>query len=681
MQPTVWNGGETVLDEEMELLVRVSRRLGSDERLVLAGGGNTSLKRMERDLLGREHHVLRVKASGFRLASIASSGFSGVKLDELAPLQARDTMTDEDMVNYIAHTMTAPDQPRPSIETLLHAWIPYRWVLHTHADDILSTANSRLSMSALQDIYGDRLLVIPYERPGFLLSKQVWEAVSSAPEAEGLLLLHHGLVTWGDDCETAYERHMRFVARAQAYIARQEQPVSFAPREPESRKLAEQVTPVLRGALKLSSKDAVMLSYDDSPEIIAFTRRRDLSALLTAMPATPEHLLALKPFALVIPALPPAEEKEALKIAISDAVSAFREEYAAYIRRNGGNPAESHHPSPRIIAIPGLGVWASGPTAPQADYAMKVFRHTIGIMEKADAAGGYSPLAESEMFQAEYWPLELYKLKAPRERKGELYGKIAMVTGGAKGIGLSIARLMLEEDACVILADIDRKSLAEAESEMNSLYTGRIRTLHMDVTDEASVENAFAEASLFFGGLDILVSNAGVAPVGSVQTLSLRDWERSFAVNATGHFLVARTAVRTMLAQGHGGSIVFINTKNVPAPGKDFGAYSCAKAAEAQLCRILAIEHGPDRIRSNMINPDTIFTDLWTPDMKENRAQAYGVPVDQFESYIRNRSLMKETVTAEDVAQAALYLASDRSRVTTGCILSVDAGAREAFPR
>lgn len=670
--------------DELGLLVKVSRLLGSDTRLVLGGGGNTSVKRKERDFFGNETQVLRIKASGCRLSSIDAGGFAGVRLNELLDLRSRDRdeMSDEEMVDYINHALISPHQPRPSIETLLHAWIPYPWVLHTHADPVLSTLNNQLDSNQLREIYGDRIAIIAYTRSGFSLSRQVAEAVAAMPGAEALFLMHHGLVTWGEDAKTAYDRHIEYVTKAEAYIANHKKKLPSTPDSAtglERRRRACMLAPILRGALKQSALDSIILANDGSLQALEFIWREDVHSLAKAVPATPEHLLSLKPFAMVL-SVSSWDDAEAVKKEVRDAVVKYRDEYAAYVIRNGGGPTAIRHAAPRVILVPGIGVWTTGESSQEAEFSREAFQHTMRIMEDAQAIGAYSPLPEQEMFRAEYWPLELYKLDR-RERIGELYGRIVLVTGGAKGIGLAIARLFLKEGACVCIADIDQRALEQAHHTLFAEFSNRIQMVHMDVTNELSVEQAVQAVCLNFGGLDILVSNAGIAPFGSIQSISLRDWQRSFDINSTGHFLVSRSVVRVMLAQGHGGGLVFINTKNVPAPGKDFGAYSCAKAAEAQLCRILAIEHGGDKIRSNMINPDSIITDLWTPEMKENRATAYGIPVDGFEEFLRSRSLMKETVTVEDVSQAALFLASERSRITTGCILSVDAGSREAFPR
>jgi rhamnulose-1-phosphate aldolase/alcohol dehydrogenase len=684
----LWDSIQTVPTDELDLLVQVSNLLGSDSRLILAGGGNTSLKRQERDFFGNEINVLRVKASGFRLSRIDSNGFTGVRLPELLTLQEREAMSDEEMVHYVAHALISPDQPRPSIETLLHAWIPHPWVLHTHADSVLSLMNNQFDSHSLRKIFGDQVVVIPYQRPGFALSKQVAETVAAAPHTEGLLLLNHGLVTWGDSAKMAYDRHIEFVAKAEAFInlhREKEAATAYSTARADKLSVEERkryailIAPMLRGALKKDGSDPILLAYDDSSEALEFTLREDLQSLARSVPATPEHLRSLKPFAMLI-SISSWESTDAVKHVVREAVANYCKDYDAYVLRNGGDAVSTHNNSPRVILVPGVGIWTTGEQLHEAEFSREAFQHTMRIMSDAQSIGIYSPLSEQEMFRAEYWPLELYKLSM-RERRGELYGRIVLITGGAKGIGFAIARLFLAEGACVCIADVDKRALEQAHKTLSSEFSNQIATVFMDVTNEELVEQAVQDVCYLFGGLDILISNAGIAPFGSLQTINLKEWERSFDINATGHFLVSRAVVRVLLAQGRGGSLVFVNTKNVPAPGKDFGAYSCAKAAEAQLCRILAIEHGSDKIRSNMINPDSIITDLWTSEMKENRAKAYDVPVDEFADFLKSRSLLKETVTVEDVAQAALFLASDRSRITTGCIVSVDAGSREAFPR
>lgn len=669
----------------MGLVVYVSNLLGSDPSLVQGGGGNTSVKRMEKDFLNREVRVLRVKASGHQLSTIKEGGFTGVKLDEVLPLFDRSDMSDDEMVRYISHTLMAPDSPRPSIETLLHGFIPAKWVLHSHADAILSFANNARAEELIKEVLGEDLLIVPYHRPGFLVAKQVGEAVQANLQSQGLVLMHHGLVTWSDSCKAAYDRHIELVNRAEAHIQKCLAVTSvFVPKradrkldQAERSRIAAEIAPTLRGAV---SRDLPMvLAFDDSAEALEFVNGSKVKELSQIGPATPEHILFTKPWPLLVEVENP-RDTESLKAAIQAGADEYRQHYLRYFEQYNLADFKPHTPAPRLVLIPGIGLWGVGADISEAQAPQGIYQHTVSIMKGAEAIGAFQTMPEAEAFSAEYWPMELYKLSM-RPKPKELHGKIALVTGAARGIGYGVAYKLLQAGACVVLTDIDRGGLEEASATLKQEFAGRFTTVVVDVTDEASVKAGVSAACLAFGGLDILISNAGIAPAGAIRNLSLETWDKSFAVNSRGHFLVSREVVGVLLQQGKGGSLVFIGTKNIVAPGKDFGAYSCSKAAEAQLCRILAIEHGSDKIRANLINPDAVLTDLWSPELIVNRAQAYGVKVEEFADFLRQRTLLKESVTAEDVAEAALYLASNRSKVTTGCMISVDAGARESFPR
>ncbi|BBH24496.1 putative oxidoreductase YuxG [Paenibacillus baekrokdamisoli] len=681
---SLWSNEVAKSMNDMEQLVYVSNLLGSDTSLVQGGGGNTSVKRLEQDFMEKEVNVLRVKASGHQLSTIKQQGFAGVKLNEVLPLFQREDMTDDEMVRYISHALMSPDSPRPSIETLLHGFIPFRWVLHSHSDAILSIANNAHSEQLVREALSEDALIVPYHRPGFLVAKQVGAAVQGNLEAPGLVLLHHGLVTWSDSCEEAYERHIELVDRAEQRIRKAlEVKVAFPHKNgvpeltrEERRAIAAQAAPALRGAV--SSVLPMILTFEDSEEALRFVNADNLLELSQTGPATPEHVLSTKPSPLVVEVEDP-RNVESLKEALRQGVKKYEENYLNYFDKYHRSNFTPHNPVPRLVIVPGIGLWGVGTDVLDSQAPVEIYKHTVQIMEGAEAIGKFKTMPEAEVFNAEYWPMELYKLSL-RPKPKDLNGKVAVVTGAARGIGYAIAERLLQEGACVVLTDINPAGLAEAEKKL-AVYSSRVRTAVVDVTNEESVNQGIAECVLAFGGVDILVSNAGIAIVGSLIDMPIGAWEKSFAVNSTGHFLSSRAVVRALLEQGNGGSLVFVNTKNALAPGKDFGAYSCAKASEAQLCRMLAIEHGKDKIRSNMINPDGVFTDLWSPEMVANRAKAYGVDADRYEDFLRDRTLLKESITVEDVAEAALFLASDKSRVTTGCIISVDGGAREAFPR
>jgi rhamnulose-1-phosphate aldolase/alcohol dehydrogenase len=436
---------------------------------------------------------------------------------------------------------------------------------------------------------------------------------------------------------------------------------------------------VLRGAL--STRSRKVLRFDDSPDVLEFMANPRLRELAEVGAATPDHILNTKRFPLIVDGVDPTDA-ENLAVAIRRAMDAYTERYLAYFERYRSDEPRLD-PAPRVVLVPGLGMWTIGKDVRATIIPSDIYHHTMRIMEGAETVDRYQSLSEHDGFHAEYWPLELYKLTlAPKDR--DLAGRVALVTGAARGIGAAIARRLATEGAHVVVTDLNHDG---AQSVANEIVagngTGRAVATRLDVADERAVQAAFDLARLTYGGIDVVVSNAGVAHVAPLDELALADWERSLAVNATGHFLVAREAVRLFKEQGLGGSIVFVTTKNVTAPGKDFGAYSAAKAAEAQLARVLAIEGGEHGIRVNMVNPDAVFDDsgLWSDELRRQRAESYGIPVDQLEEHYRQRNLLRARVTADDVAEAVIWLASDRAAKTTGAMIPVDGGVPAAFPR
>jgi rhamnulose-1-phosphate aldolase/alcohol dehydrogenase len=649
---------------EIEQLVHQSRLVGMEESLVLWGGGNNSVKSRATDLLGRAIDVMYIKSSGSDMKSIVPKQFPAVRLDYIAPLRQRnEEMSDQEMVDYLAQCLIDPASARPSIETLLHAFLPARAVLHTHADAILALTNTRGREKTVRECFGDDVILVPYRRPGFRLSRDVADAFDAQPAASGLVLMNHGLITWGDSIQEAYERHIALVTRAEQFGVRRPQP----PFSEHTKAVAAATALQTRGALR-----GRILELDDSPETLAFLERNDVERITQIGAATPDHLLYTKRFPLFVR---PGDD-------IAAAMQRHVERYTDWYRAHPSEFAmlDAH---PRIVLMPGVGMWTAGKDARASRIVRDIYRHTMSIIDSAESAGGYETLNDGDAFHAEYWPLELYKLTLlPKEK--ELASKIVLVTGAASGIGRAVCERFAEEGAHVVVTDVDF-ALAEtvAESIVAKHGLRRALAIKLDVADEQEVERAFDETIRAYGGLDVVVSNAGISSFGSLDTLPVADWDRSFAVNARGHFLVARAAMRILEQQGLGGSIVFNASKNVTAPGKEFGAYSVSKAAEAQLCRIVALEGGEHGIRANMLNPDAIFggSRFWSDEMRTMRAQAYGVDTERLPDFYKNRTLLKVEVTADDVAEAALFLAGPRSAKTTGAMLPVDGGVKEAFPR
>ncbi len=683
----LWSEAEAAGKDEMALLVYQSRLIGADASLVVWGGGNTSIKRQVKDFRGREAAAMTVKGSGSDLKTIQPKDFPSLRLEDVLPLMERDSMSDDEMIAYLAQCLLDPKAPRPSIETLLHAFLPYHSVVHSHADAIVALTNTKESDAVLREVYGNRAAVVEYLRPGFALSKLVGQRVRENPEVDGVVLVNHGLFTWGDSAKEAYDRHVDMVSRAEersTHRARGRRVFTPAPglalEKPERRRVAAALAPALRG---LVSRGQVMtLRYDDGPDVLEFVNSGEAAALSQVGPATPDHTLQTKIKPLWVEAAGPLDASR-LAQGLKAAVDRYVSEYSAWYRANtdGGHPMLDPHP--RVVLIPGLGMWSTGKDARAALIAGDVYHHTISVIKAAEAVGSYASLSDKDAYDVEYWPMELYKLTlAPPER--ELSRRVALITGAAHGIGRAVSLRLAAEGAHVVVTDVDLDGASALAQQINDAHGyARAKALRMDVTNPEEVAAAFHSLRLAYGGLDILVSNAGVAPVGAIHELSLASWQRAMDVNATGHFLVAREAVKLMREQGMGGSLVFVGTKNVPAPGRDFGAYSASKAAEAQLARVLAIENGERGIRVNVVNPDAVFQDsnLWSTELKEQRARAHGVSVEGLEDFYRQRNLLKERVTGEDVAEAVVFLAGPRSSKTTGAMLPVDAGVTDAFPR
>jgi rhamnulose-1-phosphate aldolase/alcohol dehydrogenase len=682
-----WHEEETAGLDELDLLVYASRLVGAEPSLVVWGGGNTSIKTRERDHRGRLVEVLRVKGSGADLKSVQRRDFPGVRMEDIRALRDRADMGDQEMVEYLSHALQEPGGRRPSIETLLHGFLDAYAVVHTHADAVVALTNHDRGREVLEEVFGKEVVALPYRRPGFRLAREVAEAVVAHPGARAVILAQHGTITWGATVREAYEATIELVSRAEAVIAaRQAARARFGgPRVPvlepaRRRQVALAVAPWLRGRLSRARRQ--ILAFDDSPGVLEFVSSQEGPRLSQVGPATPDHTLYTKRLPCVVELDDPGDP-ERLQEALARSLEAYEREYTRYFDAHRFEGAVLTDPLPRVVLVPGLGMFTAGRDHLTATMVRDLYHHTIEVVAAATCFGRYVSLSPREAFDVEYWPLELYKLTlAPPER--ELARRVALVTGGASGIGRAVARRLAAEGAHVVIGDIDLPGAqAVAEEIVARTGPGRALALALDVTDEASVEAAVAEAVLAYGGLDILVSNAGVAPSAPVVETSLADWERSFAVNATGHFLVARAVMRVLIRQGLGGALVFVATKNVMAPGKDFGAYSAAKAAEAQLAKVLALEGAAYGIRSNVVNPDAVFQDsrLWTPEVRRQRALAQGIPVDALEEFYRRRNLLGVRILPEDVAEAVLFFASDRSAKTTGCTLTVDGGVREAFPR
>jgi rhamnulose-1-phosphate aldolase/alcohol dehydrogenase len=687
----LWDGGKAEGLSELETLAYRSNLLGADRSVANYGGGNTSTKAKETDHAGREVEVLWVKGSGTDLATIRAEQFTGLKLDEVLPLEEREKMSDEEMVSYLASCQLRPDMPRGSIETLLHAFVPYAHVDHTHPDAINMICCASGGDQLAAECFGEEAVWIPYIRPGFTLSKQVGEAVRNNPNARFILLAKHGLVTWGETHEESYGRTIEAINRAAEFVASRA-PEPFGGRKveplPPGRRedLLAEVLPALRGALSSGADEAshkILRPDHTSEDVLEFVCGRDSEELSQVGAACPDHLVRTKVRPLWVNFDQEKEGAEELKAKLREGVEAYRREYEEYYARNRerspDDDAPMFDPNPRVVFVQGVGLVGAAHNAKEANLSRDFAYRAINVMRGAHAVGGYVSLTEEESYRVEYWPLELYKLaQAPPPR--ELAGKVAFVTGGAGGIGSAVARSLDSEGACVVVCDLDddgAREVAETLSEPGVATKA-------DVTDEDEVARAYRRAVLEYGGVDVVVSNAGLASSAPVEETSVEMWDKNHAVLAKGYFLVSREAFRILKEQGVGGSVIFVASKNAMAAGKNASAYSSAKAAELHLARCLAEEGGSERIRVNTVNPDAVLSGsrIWDSGWREERARAYGIRPDELEEHYRQRNVLKVNVLPENIAEAVLHFASEaRSSRSTGNVLNVDGGVKDSYPR
>jgi len=673
-------------------LVHRSRLLGADRSIVNYGGGNTSTKTTGVDHLGRPVQVLWIKGSGSDLATAQARNFVPLRLEEVRAAAGREAMSDEEMVAYLACCALDPSAPRPSIETMLHAFLPFPRVDHTHPEAAIAFCACTRGSELAQECFGEEIAWVPYVRPGFRLAKLAMEALLERPNAVGLFLAKHGLVVWGESDEEVYGRTIDILARAESYLERlvdQDKPfgaLAVAPCSPERRRdVLAGLLPVIRGELTklLPPGRRLVLDWDASPETLEFLSAEYLPELAMTGAACPDHVMYTKFLPLVLDRSPDEPTVEWLAERIRESIAAYVERYRQFFADHCGDTAvEMLFSGPRVILIPGLALITAGVDAWAARNTTALYRTAIRVMRWARAAGGYSSLDPQEAWDIEYWPLELYKLSrrpAPRP----LAGHVAVITGGAGAIGRATAKRLMQEDCHIVISDIHSAGSDAAVTECGEVLPHRVQGVETDVTDECSVEKLAVEAVLAFGGVDIVVANAGLASAAPVEELELSEWERIHAVLTRGYFLTARMAFRLFKAQGLGGCLIINSSKNGLAAGRNALAYASAKAAELHMTRCLAEEGGEDGIRVNAVAPDAVIrgSGLWDAEWREERARAYGFPVEQLEEWYRQRNLLKRSILAEDVAEAILFLASDRSAKTTGCVITVDGGLAVAFPR
>jgi rhamnulose-1-phosphate aldolase/alcohol dehydrogenase len=680
-----WPAAADVPPDPLGQVLLASHLLGADRAVANFGGGNTSAKGATADHTGREVATMWVKGSGSDLATMTASDFTPLRLDELLALFDRDAMSDEDMVAYLARCQLDPAAPRSSIETLLHAFVPAVHVHHTHPDAISVLAGARDGERLVAECFAGEAAWIPYIRPGFTLAKQVGAAVRRDRDLRLVVLAKHGLVVWGESAQEAYQRTIDAINRAADFVnARTAGRPRFggpgpcpAAEEPRRFELLRAVLPALRGAL--SSERAKLLVVDTSPPVAELVSAGDASDLVAVGAACPDHLVHTKRVPLWIPFDADRDDVDTLVARVRELAGRYRDAYRDYVAHHAGPDTVPADPDARVVLIQGLGLVAAGTTTKAARLSRDLYHRAIEVMAGAHALGGFVSLDEGESFAVEYWPLELYKLSlAPPP--GELQGRVALVTGAAGGIGRAVAETLAAAGACIVAFDIDGHGADDAVAGL----ADRGLAVRGDVTSEAAVIEALEAAVDAFGGIDIVVSNAGVASSAPVEQTSLDEWNRNHAILGTGYFLVAREAFKVLRAQGRGGSIVFVASKNALVAGRNAAAYSSAKAAELHLARGLADEGGPAGIRVNTVNPDAVLqgSRIWDTSWREERAAAYGIAADELEEHYRQRTVLGVNVLPEDVAQAVLHFASPaRSGKSTGNVLNVDGGVSAAYPR
>ncbi len=658
------------IGRDLALRVYTSRLLGQDPLLVLHGGGNTSVKTKAQDLAGDDVDVLCVKGSGWDMGNIEPAGLPAVRMAPLLKLRARDRLSDEDMVRYQRANLLDPGAPNPSVETLLHAFLPHKYVDHTHSTAVLSIADQPDAASLCREIYGRRMGLVPYIMPGFDLAKKAAEAYEADPSVEGLVLVKHGIFTFGASAREAYERMIEMVTRAEERLASGRKTV-FAPASLPARiaPLAE-VAPILRGACSEPDPKAdgawrrLVLDFRASPQILAYVNGAELGRYAQQGVVTPDHTIRTKNIPLLVPA-PDASDLSGFKAAVRRAAEGFIAAYHDYFKRNNerSDPKKrALDPLPRVALVPGLGLFGLGRSKKDAAIAADIAENTVTTITDAEAIGRFEALSEADLFAMEYWSLEQAKLGSVAEKP--LAGQIAAITGGAGAIGAACAKLFKDNGAEIALLDRDGEAVQREAKKLGGGALG----LACDVTDGPSVRDAFGRVAAHFGGVDILVSNAGAAWQGRIGEVDEAVLRQSFELNFFAHQRVAQAAVGIMLAQGTGGCLLFNVSKQAINPGPDFGPYGLPKAATLFLSRQYALDYGKVGIRANAVNADRIRSGLLTPAMIAERSKARGLSERDYMS----GNLLGVEVTAEDVAEAFLHQAV--SLKTTADVTTVDGG-------
>jgi len=662
------------VNRDVALRVYTTRLLGGDPRLVLHGGGNSSVKTAVRDLTGEDVEVLCVKGSGWDMGDIEPPGLPAVRLQQLHELEPLDGLSDEDMVNALRRNLLDSKAPNPSVETLLHAFLPHKFVDHTHSTAVLALTDQPDGAKLCREVYGKRVALVPYIMPGFALAKACAEVWRENPDVEGLILLKHGIFTFGETAEEAYGRMIDLVTVAERHLksARKDKYLAPAAAGKGRPPRVADIAPHLRGMLAFGPSDAptrFVTTFRTDAAIRRFLDGAELKRYSQQGTVTPDHAIRIKPKPVILPR-PEAGKLDAFFEGAKAAIARYEDDYRAYFARNNAkqkDPKTQLDPVPRVLLVPGLGFFAVGNSARATDIAADVYENNVEVITAAEGIGKFRSISEPDTFEIEYWSLEQAKLGSAKE--APLARQVAVITGAGGAIGQATARAFRAAGAEVVLLDLDERMIAPLADKLGGL------AVPCDVTSDAAVEGAFAAAAARFGGADILVSNAGAAWQGRIGEVDDKVLRQSFELNFFAHQRVAKAAVAVMRAQGTGGCLLFNASKQAVNPGKDFGPYGLPKAATLFLSRQYALDYGGEGIRSNAVNADRIRSGLLTGEMVASRSAARGLS----EADYMAGNLLKREVRAEDVAKAFVDLAM--SAKTTAAVLTVDGGNIEAALR
>ena len=666
------------VSEDIALRVYTSRLIGADPSLVLHGGGNTSVKSVTTNTIGEEVNVLYVKGSGWDLDTLEPPGLPGVQLDHLVKLRKLDCLNDENMVNEQRTHLLDAASPNPSVETLLHAFLPHKFIDHSHADAILVIADQPNAESLCENIYGDTMGIVPYIMPGFDLAKAAAEVYEKNPDVKGLVLISHGLFTFGNTAKESYDRHIEAVQQAEDFIAsygkKKLSPIN-AKITSDAGEMLSSIGPCLRGLFSEETGQNWLIHYREDPAACAFASSQECKDWSQIGTATPDHVIRTKQKPLL---LNPKHlnDPEKLRKEISGALEEYKNNYHKYFKINAqskGVDKKELDPLPRIILVAGLGLVTIGKSVRETEIAADIYQHTIDIIKKSFDIGQFAPLKDNDLFDMEYWSLEQAKLG--KNKPAVAQGKIVYITGAASGIGLATAKLFAENGASLFLVDLDQETLVSEVEKLREQFKTGIAFQVVDVTAEKEVEKSFEYLTKIFGGLDILISNAGNAIRGKIGEVDSATLRKSFELNFFAHQTLASQAVQLFQKQKTGGVLMFNASKAAFNPGKDFGPYALPKAGVIALMKQYAVDYGKDGIRSNAVNADRIRTKLFTKEVLAERSTARGLTPDE---YFKS-NLLETEVFDTDVAKG--FFDTALAEKTTGSVIVVDGGNIAASPR